>query len=674
MTEQDSSLSLVDYLALLRQGFLISTLFALVGLFAAIVVTNRKEPVYETYVELVIGKQQAALLVPQELSPVRAWDTTFLETQIRVIKSDYLVARAIEILRSRLACDETAAAARDAAKPAHSSGTAPASRAIGGERIDDPRLCQFVKSHSATELAERLIDGLTVGAIANTRIITIRTRSPQPAFAAAAANCLAEAYTEYIAKTYSSSAETMFLALQKQADEAAKNIKSSSIALLSFKKRSELDSMTGGESGGGTQDMGHVESIKEQLALADPDISALRDDRVRLGQEIATLSKRYKPKHPEMQALLTKRDFLDAKIRQMQDGLYVQWNRKHMEEQSSVEYAILEQDLEATRRWHDLLASKLKEFDFSKDTPDASVQILKRAVVPQAPAYPKKAMNLALGTVSGLMLGMLIAFMQAQSRASLVTLGIAARDLPAPLIGHLPHVSTEELSAILLGQAKTASPAAEAFKTLRTVIETLLRKAATEGAGEATSRLPVVLITSPERSDGKSTISLALARSFASLNRRVLLVDVDLRRGRLNETLHIDTQEGLSELLGGNNAVKPVDIGGNLSFLQRGGATHNPSELLAAKGTEDIIVRFAREFDVVILDSPPILPVTDAAIIARHAAVRLLVARSERTHIAACRQGATILRNLGSTIHGVILNDVKASPSRYYGSYQRGYY
>lgn len=668
MTDHDRSLALMDYLALLRQGLLVSIFFALVGLHCAIYITDRKQSVYETYVELVVGKQQPALLVPQELSPMRAWDTTFLETQIRVIKSDFLVARAMELLRERLACDDPAGAMSGAG--ADKAMAAPGTNSA----YADAELCHYLRGHTREELAAMTLGGLTVGAISNTRIITIRTRSPIPALAAATANCLADAYAEYIAKTYSSSAEGMFTALQKQADEAARNIKASSIALLSFKKRSELDSMMGGDTSNVTQTTGRVDGIKEQLALADPEITTLRDERSRLGQEIAVLSKRYKPKHPDMQALQLKREFLDAKLRQMEDSLFVQWNRKHMEEQSAVEYTILEKDLDATRRWHDLLVSKLKEFDFSKDTPDASVQILKSAAIPLEPAYPKRTMNLAMGGVSGLMLGLLIAFMQAQARAGLVTLGVGARDLPAPLIGHLPHVSRKELSAILLGKGLAASPSAESFKTLRTIVETLLRKAATEGAADTTTSLPIVLITSPERSDGKSTISLALARSFASLNRKVLLVDVDLRRGKLNETLNVVSKEGLSDLLGGKDEVKPLDMGGNLWFLPRGGTVHNPSEILASKRTEELIATFAHEYDIVILDSPPILPVTDAAIIARHASVRLLVARSQRTHIAACQQGATILQNLGSSIHGVILNDVKSVPSRYYGSYQRGYY
>ena len=164
-----------------------------------------------------------------------------------------------------------------------------------------------------------------------------------------------------------------------------------------------------------------------------------------------------------------------------------------MEEASQVEFSMLEQDLGATRHLHELLVEKMKEVDFSKEAPRATVRVLEEAKVPTAPSYPRPGRNVAMGGVSGLMVGIALAFLRAYARSGMVSLALPEDKLPAPVIGRLPLVRDGEVLGDILGGEATDSPQAEAFNALRTNVEAMMKPGAN-----------VLLITSPDRGDGKS--------------------------------------------------------------------------------------------------------------------------------------------------------------------------
>jgi len=667
MSSSDSLIQIRDYVQILRHSVLTIVVFVVVGLGAAFGITLLKRPVFESAVELVVEQQQNTAALTPLFAPVSRGDATGLETQVRVIRSPAFVAHAVESMLTWINASRD-----DAANDSISAAMPTTIEMIDNAMRRTSGLEAYVAERSPDSLRGELRDGLSVAFLPRTQILRIKTRSEDANFAAAAANMTAQAYVDYVEATTASSTQRAFLMLKRQADETSRTIRSSAATLLEFKKRAEVASMTGDTASWEGNDSYEAEKVKQRLALGSAEIVAMRDALGAVTGDIDLLSKRYKPGHPQMQSLLSKRKLLEARIKKETDMAYTQWEQAHLEEQGAVEYSMLEQDLAATRRLHELLVGKMKEIDLTRDAPGARVQILETAHVASRPASPNKPLNLTLGAVSGLMAGLLLAFASAFRRSNLISLSTTEDDLPAPLLGALPHVGDEELPKILHGSADHGSPATESFNTIRTTIEAILASAAKRDIPEIYRK--IILITSPDRGDGKSTISTALAQSLAKLNKRVLLVDVDLRRGRLHETLDVTGENGLSDLLRGGEGIEPRRVASNLSFYSRGTSTTNPSELLASSEMQAFAESAGRDYDVIILDSPPLLPVTDAALVARYAALRIVVARSQRTHLAACRQALAILENLGYAVDGMILNDVQDAERSYAGYYRSSHY
>lgn len=202
---------------------------------------------------------------------------------------------------------------------------------------------------------------------------------------------------------------------------------------------------------------------------------------------------------------------------------------------------------------------------------------------------------------------------------------------------------------------------AEAMNTLRTNII-------------YSSEVKVINITSTFPNEGKSTISLQLARSFAELGKKTLLIDCDLRKSSLIHRFHGDRHvEGLSELLTGQSmkVINSTDID-NLSVICSGKVPPNPSELLAGQKFTVFLKALKEKYDYIILDAPPIGSVIDAAITGRNADGTLLVVRNEFTSKGALKRGRQQIEQSGCKILGVILNRVKKHQKDYYNYY--GYY
>lgn len=662
MRQQEELIRWSEYAAVLRHGWGGILLFSVVGCAAAFVATERQTPIYESAVELVVEQPFLQSGVAGGSTPFDSWDDTFVHTQKRVLQSDLLATKAVDIVLARIdASSEAEARPGPAAAATNAPGMFARLRALyhtpSGESME-----HYVRNRSRDTLVAELSKGLTVSSTARTRIFDIEVRSPCPALAAAAARAVAQSYADYIAETFSSSAAQTFRLLKRQADEARESIERAAMQVLEFRKRSEVDSFAAAVSGVNSLGPEQTALIKEKLSGANADIGALRDDLLETEQNIESLSRRYKPKHPKIQELADRSRLLKRKIEELIERAFLEWERRHLEDQKQVEYSVLEQDMEATRRLHEALVEKMKQIDLSQEAPSALVRVLREPEVPLRPAYPNKARSVFLGGISGLLLGIVVAFLRAYSRSNLVSLSVQDADLPGPVIGRLPQITDKaELGAFLRGE-DVSFPQVEQFKALRTNIEAISRPGSN-----------IILITSPDRGDGKSTISVAIARSFAHLGRRVLLVDVDLRRGNLQAMFPLDFKGGMAELLAGDTSVEPVEVSSMLDFIPCGRHPKHPVELLDSAAMWDYFAKAAQEYHAIILDSPPVLPVTDAAVLARRADLRLLVVRSLQTHLDACRLAGQTLANLGCPVDGTILNGVKTAEASYHSYYRRYY-
>lgn len=218
------------------------------------------------------------------------------------------------------------------------------------------------------------------------------------------------------------------------------------------------------------------------------------------------------------------------------------------------------------------------------------------------------------------------------------------------------------------------SPEAEMFRNLRTNIQFM----------NADSEKKVILITSTIPGEGKSYISANLAAAFAQINKKVLLVDIDMRKGRQYSLFNLRPRPGLSNFLSGvvdqdfvgekeniQNYIQKTDVE-NLYLIAAGSVPPNPSELLVSNRMETIVDSLIDKFDIIIFDAPPCLVVADALITARLVDFSILVSAQNITKVEDLNKAKLAIENVGGKVAGVILNKVQLTTKRYEDSYYYG--
>jgi tyrosine-protein kinase Etk/Wzc len=300
------------------------------------------------------------------------------------------------------------------------------------------------------------------------------------------------------------------------------------------------------------------------------------------------------------------------------------------------------------------------------------VQIVERpgAAVPIGVAVRQK---LVLATLVGLFLGALAAFLLEYLDQSIRSTGDVERALGVPLLGLVPYEDAmvvggpHHRALPLVSLHSPDDPASEAYRALRTNV-TFVR------SGEQPVRSLVV--TSPGPSEGKSTTAANLAITLAQQGARTLLVDADLRRPHVHRAFNLVQEPGLSDLLVGRvqlrEAVRP-GVAPNLDILPAGALPPNPSELLGSEAMRRLLAELHGRYDMVVCDSPPTLPVTDATVLGAAADGVILVIRSGETEEAAAQRALEQLQRLQVRVAGTVLNGVARRRDRYYNHYYYRY-
>jgi succinoglycan biosynthesis transport protein ExoP len=295
------------------------------------------------------------------------------------------------------------------------------------------------------------------------------------------------------------------------------------------------------------------------------------------------------------------------------------------------------------------------------------VSVLREAIAPGAPVSPNVPLNLLLGAGVGLAVGIAVAIL----RDVLDTRIRSERDVQqvtsAPIIGGISF-DPDAVKRPLIVQDDPRSVRAEAFRTLRTNLQFL----------DSESSARSFVVTSSIPSEGKTTTSANLAIALADSGAQVVLIDADMRRPKVADYMGIEGAVGLSDVLIGRadlaDVLQPWGRG-NLVVLPAGTVPPNPSELLGSRAMVALIRQLEAEFDVVLLDLPPLLPVTDAALVSKFTRGALLVVAAGRTHKGELGGAIGSLENVGAKVAGVIMTMMPTKgPDAYaYGKYGYGY-
>lgn len=286
--------------------------------------------------------------------------------------------------------------------------------------------------------------------------------------------------------------------------------------------------------------------------------------------------------------------------------------------------------------------------------------VIEKAAVPTAPTSPKPQQNLALGLLLGAFLGIGQALLRDRLDTRVRNAADVARITETAVIGAVPngqHAPNQQDTGY--------SPTDEAFRTLRTNLSFL---------GLAGERRPSIVLTSSVSGEGKTETAIRLAKSLAEAGERVLLIDADLRRPQVAARLGLEGAAGLSHVLSGQasarDLVQPGGLDG-LDVLTAGPIPPNPAELLSSDAMRQLIETAETRYDHVLFDSPPLLPVTDAAALAAQVGGAVLVARSGLVTQHELGAALTALGTAGGDVIGIVLNDVSKGSGN--GS-RSGYY
>jgi capsular exopolysaccharide synthesis family protein len=292
------------------------------------------------------------------------------------------------------------------------------------------------------------------------------------------------------------------------------------------------------------------------------------------------------------------------------------------------------------------------------------VEIVDKAQPGMRPVRPNKPLNIALGIIIGLVVGVGLAFFIEYLDTSVKTIDDVERSLQCPVLGVIPQ------DVGLLIEEGAESPHAEAYRVLRTNL-LFSRK---------DDKLNTIAIVSAGAGEGKSTTVFNLATIFAQSGQRTLIVDSDLRRPTLHKMLHVTNNLGLTNYLLRQNSLEEVIQTTNLptlDFLPSGKLPSSSLGILSSAQMKDLIGELKKRYDVVFFDSPPIMGVSDASILASEVDMTLQVIQYRRYPQPMNIRAKQLIEKVGGNLVGIVLNNINMSQDEsyyYYSGYYHDYY
>ncbi|MBI3299543.1 MAG: polysaccharide biosynthesis tyrosine autokinase [Elusimicrobia bacterium] len=394
-----------------------------------------------------------------------------------------------------------------------------------------------------------------------------------------------------------------------------------------------LKALQAGTGGGGRQAYEMLPALVNNKLIQD-----LKSQEAELLRQIAEASQRYTDKHPAVQTLRTSYQLLKARL-----------------------------EVET-----DKAVSGLKT-ELSGQLRANNARVVDPARLPLGPVRPNRRLFILGGLIGGLGLGLVVAFLLDFMDQTIRQQDQVERDLKQSFLAFIPHSSTPKgISSYADLLAPTQSLSSEAFRNLRTMVD----------FAHVSAVSAPVLVTSTVQEEGKSHVATNLAVAYSQLHPRVLLIDGDLRRPSLHKKFNISSGRGLSNFLASSDDLRGLDgmiqdgDVPNLKILPCGPRPPNPSELLNTPKIPALLAWACERFDRVIVDCPPIFPVSDTILWGRHIRHAIFVVRYGKTRTPAIREAARRLDVSGIKNLGVVINAATAGglSYAYYGHYQYQYY
>ncbi len=398
----------------------------------------------------------------------------------------------------------------------------------------------------------------------------------------------------------------------------------------------------------------------------------LETSKAELEQKLAEASAKYTSEHPVMQQMNAQLGAINNKIAELNGTL------KQLPDLQR-RYLQLYREVEVKQQLYTALLNSYQQLRIAKAGEIGNVRVVDTAVEPVKPIAPKKLQILILAIFLGGFLGTLLALLRNMMRSGIKDANQIENELDLPVYATVPRSPIQESRIKLLKKKKhipilavknSDDIAIESLRSMRTAIHFALSKAKNN----------IIMISGPAPEVGKSFISANLATILAQSNKRVLLVDGDMRRGYLHRYFNQDNQSGLAEFLNGQQSfesiIKSTEVP-HLDVITRGKNPANPSELLSSAKFSELLDYISPLYDHIIIDTPPVLAVTDGIIISQYTGVNLVIARYAKSQMKELELTVNRFEQVNVKVNGFILNDIQRGSGGYgygYGyNYTYGY-
>lgn len=664
-------------------------------------------PVYRSTTTVMIEASKAKLLSIEDVYSSISQNREYFQTQVEIIKSREVAIKAI--MATKL-WDNPEFDPRLKKQSWRTTLLA----AVGFVDVTAP------KEWSETTLAEAVYPNfgrqITIEPVRASQLVKISFDSESPALAAQMANAIAINYIENDLDARFKVTRQASNWLQERLSSLKTKVDDSERALQSYRERSGIVDVKGAsQSGAGKQiedvtarlvearmRRAEAENAYNQIKAAakgedlsslpavvrNPTVGEAKRQEAEAERKLAELSQRYGSEHPKFVQAEAELKAARANTRRQVDTVVASVTReyevargteKSLEgtlsaarsavqslNRKEFELGVLEREAESNRQIYDMFMKRAKETNVSGDLQTAVARVVDAAVIPGAPAKPKKMQIIAMAFVLGLLCSVLISLLLDQLDNTLKTSEDVETRLKYPVLTTLPVLDKNAIDRTSPARLLLDDPQSlysEAIRTARTGV--LL------SAIDLPNR--VLLVTSSLPGEGKTTFAINLAMAHAH-TKKTLLIDADMRRPAIAKGLDLPPGgKGLSNLVSGTAALKECvhSIGGsNLSVLASGTIPPNPLELLLSNKFTETLAHLATIYDIIILDSPPVELVSDALVISSQATGVIYLVKANDTPYQLARKGLQRIRRAGGQVMGVVLNQLDfVKAQKYYGEY-----